>query len=149
MRRMCIVVAVALAAPAVVGCGGAKQVKVSELIARADPICRRANEALVSSKLNRQNLRTAALQAAATQEQVSIELAKLDVPPSMVSDWRAVVDGYRRASAGLKKLAQIGPLAKDAHVPKSALSAEIEVSKAQEDRALVARRDGFDDCGRF
>jgi hypothetical protein len=133
------------------GCGGSKGLSRAELIAKADPICRRANDTLNGSKLNAHNVAQLAPMLAATEHQVSVELAKLTPPSSMAADWKVIIDGFRRAGVGLEK---VGAAAKASpprfgKASKALIEGENELSNGQNVRAVTAQRSGFNDCGKF
>lgn len=131
------------------GCGGSKGLSRSELIAKANPLCRRANEALDSSKLNPSNIAQVAPAVAVTVQQVSAELAKLTPPESMASDWKVMVDSVRRAGVGLGKLAQAAKTSSLAKPSQAYIEGEKEFSSGQSDRSQIAQHNGVSECATF
>lgn len=124
------------------GCGGSKGLSRTELVARADPICRRINEKIDSSKLTRDNFARVARSLAAYEQQSTAELAKLAPPASMAGDWKTIVDDFQTIG---EQLAAIGR----AKGPKEAVPSGSTISRAQTERTEVAHRDGFNYCARF
>jgi hypothetical protein len=149
MTRRSLVMPALLAAVAVAGCGGSKTLSRSELIAKADPICRKANHALDSSKISPKNLTTVAPTVATTEQQVSAELAKLSPPSSMASDWKVIVDGFHRAGVGLQEIGSAAKTSSPSKPSKAFVEAEKEMTGGQHDRAVTAARNGFNDCGKY
>lgn len=141
--------ALAAAVLAAGGCGGSKGLSRAELIAKADPICQRANHALDSSKISSKNLASVAPGLATVEQQVSAELAKLTPPSSMVADWHVIVDGFRRTAVGLNEVGRVAKAGLSAKPTTALLEGEKEVSKGQQARATTAGRDGFLECARF
>ncbi|MGN6371440.1 MAG: hypothetical protein ACTHM1_00370 [Solirubrobacteraceae bacterium] len=138
-----------IAAVAVAGCGGSKELSRSELIAKADPICRHANEALKSSKITPRNLTSVAPPLSVAYEKASSELAKLSPPPSMAADWKVIVDGYRRASVGFQEIGVAAKTSSIAKPSKALIAGEKEQYGGQHVRSITALRDGFADCGKY
>lgn len=145
MTRRSLVTPALLAAVAVAGCGGSNGLSRSELTAKANTICKHGNDALRTSKISPTNLATAAPQVAAVDRQVSSELAKLKPPSAMSADWEAIVISWQRAGEGLTK---IGEAAK-AKQKTQEMIAEGIFTKAQNARAITARRNGLESCGEF
>jgi hypothetical protein len=139
------VLALAATALTAASCGGAKTLSRAELIAKADPICRRANHRLDTSKVNPWNLAVLGDGLAATERQVSDELAKLTPPSSMAADWKVIVDGFRRASVGLTRGAEASRIKDTPEILKHGG----ELTEGQHDRAVAAQRNGFKDCARY
>jgi hypothetical protein len=135
------------------GCGGSNGLSRSELIARADPICRQANQRLRSSKFDVPNMARLAPVIATAFTQAASELGKLSPPSSMSADWGVIVDGFRRAGVGFQEIGQGAKgLPPDIRVfarSKTLIEGEAEMTKAQRDRSVTAARDGFNDCSRF
>jgi len=149
MTRRSLVAPALLAAVAVAGCGGSKELSRSELIAKADPICRKANNALDSSKITPKNLPSLAPGLATTYEQASSELAKLKPPLSMAADWKVIVSGYRRAGVGFQELGVASKTSSLAKPSKTLIAGEKEQFGGQHDRAVTASRNGFVDCSKY
>jgi ABC-type phosphate/phosphonate transport system substrate-binding protein len=145
MTRRSLVTPALLAAVAVAGCGGSKELSRSELVAKANTICKHGNDALKTSKISPANLATVAPQVAAVDRQVSSELAKLKPPSAMSADWAAIVDGWQKAGEGLTKIGQ----AAQAKQKTQEMIGEGIFTKAQDDRAVTARRNGLESCGEF
>lgn len=130
---------------AICGCGGSKGLGRSELIAKADPICRRANQTLVSSKLSIQNVAQVSPAIAAAQHQASIELAKLTPPSAMAGDWKTIVDNWRIAGESILKFGE----ATKAKSLQAQLAAERRFTFAQVIRSKTAGQHGFHDCSSY
>jgi hypothetical protein len=149
MKRASLTSIALLSVVTIVGCGGSKGLSRKELIAKADPICRRSNHALKSSKISLQNLKTVAPAVAVTENEVSSELSKLTPPSSMAADWKVIVHGFHRAGVGLEELAkaaQTSPLSK---LSQAVLQDMKEITEGQRDRAVTAGRNGFSDCSEY
>ena len=131
-----------LAAVAVAGCGGSKELSRTELIAKSNVICKHGNAALKTSKISPANLATVAPQVAAVDQKVSSELAELKPPPAMTADWGAIVDSWKRAGEGLTKIGQ----AARAKQKTQEMIGEGIFTKAQTERATTARRNGLTAC---
>jgi hypothetical protein len=127
------------------GCGGSKGISRSELVAKADPICRRANSALISSKISQQNVVQVAPAVAAAQRQAYTELAKLAPPSAMAGDWQTIVNSWRTAGESLLKFSE-ATKTKDT---QAELTAESGFTRAQQVRASAATRHGFHDCAQY
>lgn len=141
-----------VALAAVSGCGGSKELSRSELIAKADPICRRANAAIDHSKFNVSNVAQLAPGMAAAQNQASAELAKLTPPSSMAADWKVIVDGYRRTGTGIQRAGEAARSAGSANPlthSKAFAEAATEFANGREVRQTTAARNGFIDCAKF
>lgn len=145
MTRRSLVMSALLAAVAVAGCGSSNELSHSELVAKANVICRHGNEALKSSKISPTNLATTAPQIAAVDRQVSSELAKLKPPSAMSADWEAIVVSWQKAGEGLTK---IGEAAKAKQKTQEMIGEGI-FTKAQDARAITSRRNGLESCGEF
>lgn len=148
MKRAALVVPVALALFAAAGCGGSKSLSRQELIAKAEPLCRRANHTLDSSKMTLHNYASVALAVAGVEHQVSDELAKLSPPESMSADWRVIVDGFRRAGVGLEEVAKAAPPHGNKLTPELRKGVN-ELSNGQHVRAVTALRNGFKECATY
>lgn len=127
------------------GCGGSSGLSRSQLIAKADPICRQANQALRTSKISFQNVAQVGPSVAAAQRQASIELSKLTPPSAMADDWKTIVTSWRTAAESLLRFGEAAK-AKDT---QGELSAEKGFTEAQHARTTPAIRDGFHDCASF
>jgi hypothetical protein len=149
MIRRSLVAIMLLAIVPVAGCGGSKGLSRQELIAKADPICRRANNALDSSKISQQNVAKIGPSVAAVEHQVAVELGKLTPASSMAHDWKVIVDGFRRAGSGIE---EIGKALKSSNLSKPSpafVQGEKELASGQNDRAEAAGRNGFSDCSKY
>jgi hypothetical protein len=144
-RTVLTTLALATVLAAASGCGESKGLSRAELIAKADPICRRTNDKLDSNPLTLQNVARIAPEAAAYEKQSAAELAKLAPPASMARDWKAIVDGFQITG---EDLAKVGEYAKVKNLKAAVLSAA-KLSNAQHDRAVTASRNGFKDCSRY
>lgn len=142
-----------IAVAAASGCGGSKSLSRRELIAKADPICRRANTAVDSAKFDLQNLAQRAPGIAAAQLQASAELAKLTPPSSMSADWKVIVDGLRRSGAGIQKAGEVakstGSNVKALTASKAFNEGASEFTRGREASERTADRNGFSDCATF
>lgn len=152
-RRLPLALA-AVALIAASGCGGSKGgVSRAELIAKADPICRRANTVVDSAKFNLHNVGQAAPGIIAAERQASAELAKLTPPSSMAADWKVIVDGFRKTSAGMQKVSEAARSAgsNEKALTQSKVFSEgaSEFARGQHIRELTAARNGFADCAKF
>lgn len=145
LTRMGTLALASVLAASASGCGSTKSLSHAELVAKAEPICSRANNALDSSKIDPGNLASVAPGVGVAFAQAADELGKLRPPSSMVADWKVIVDGFRRAGASLQK---IGRAAKDKQ-HGLLLEAEKEFGKGQNDRSTTATRNGFNDCAKF
>lgn len=131
------------------GCGESKGLSRAELIAKADPICQRANAKLDSSNISPQNIAQVAPGIAAVDRQVSAELAKLTPPSSMAGDWTIIVDGFRKSGVGLERLGAVPRISSLKKPSKAVIEAETVFTGSQDARASAGARSGFKDCARF
>lgn len=138
-----------VAALAVAGCGGSKELSRKDLIAKADPICRRAHEALTSSKLTPRDLTSVGPGIAAIDRQVSSELSKLTPPASMAADWKVIVDGFRRAGEGLDQVVSVARTSGLSKLSQALIQGEKEFTKGQSVRSITASRNGFVECSKY
>jgi hypothetical protein len=127
------------------GCGGTKGLSRAELIAKADPLCRRANTTIDSSKLTPKTVSRLAPGIAAVEQEVSSQLAKLTPPSSMASDWKTIVNGFRSAGTGLLHMGE----ARKTNDTHALVKAEAELSNGQIARTEAAQRNGFKDCSHY
>lgn len=135
--------ALALAATALAtGCGGSQGLSRSQLIAKADLICKRTNEKIHASNLGPRNIIRLAPGLAVYEEQSAAELAKLQPPSSMADDWKTIVDDFQVVG---RSLAEIG----HAKSLKEAIPSGNTISRAQGERARAAQRNGFRDCAQY
>ena len=134
------------------GCGSSNELSRSELIAKADAICKRVNTAVAEAKLAPQNITQTAPGISTAELQASTELAKLNPPSSMAGNWKVIVAGFHETGLGMQKAAEAAKDsgAKSASPQSKALrEAEVVVFKGQQTRQRAAAQDGFIDCGRF
>jgi hypothetical protein len=129
----------------VCGCGGSNGLSRSQLVAKADPICRQANQALATSKISPQNVAQVGPSVAAAQRQASIKLSKLAPPSALASDWETIVASWRTAAESLLRFDEAAK-AKDT---QGVTAAEKGFLNAQAARMKAASRDGFHDCATF
>lgn len=143
-----LVVPVALVLLAVAGCGGSSTLSRQELIAKAEPVCRRVNHVFESNRFTPQNYTHVAPLEAKEYQQAADELAKLIPPASMASDWQVIIDGFRRASKGLQEIGNAPP---PSHNKFSRVLGEgmNELAKGQHVRDVTALRTGFKDCSKL
>jgi len=114
------------------------------LIAKADPICARTNVKLSSTTVkSNQELARVLPQVAAYERAEAAELSNLVPPASMASDWNQIVIGIRIFSEDTEKAAtnlQSGNSATASGLYKAA-------KKVQDQLAVIAKRNGFKQCG--
>jgi hypothetical protein len=147
LRRMTIPTLAMAAALTAVGCGSASNTLTrSQLIAKADPICKQANSRLDAALAikNKQAIPAAAASAAAYELQASIQLAKLNPPSTMAADWKAIVAEFRTVA---KSINQLGEQYKNGR--KLDVNIANEFTGAQHRRAVIAAQNGFKNCSKY
>jgi hypothetical protein len=126
-------------------CGGSSGTTLSrsQLIAKAEPICARANAELrkVYHVTDQRALPRVTAQFAADERTVAAELASLKPPSSMASGWKTIVGDYQRLG---EDIAQLGEHAKTSTTPD--VSVITSLSTAENERTAAARGYGFKYC---
>jgi hypothetical protein len=118
-----------------------------ELVAKADPICQRADHTFDSSNIStQQGIAQNAQKIAAQEHQAATELASLKPPASLSNDWKTIVGAYQTVA---KDMTELGEHAK----AKGTLTIEAPIiaslTNAQNDRVAAAGQDGFANCAKY
>lgn len=115
---------------------------VTQLIARADAICRQLNGQLASVDSARRNVAYVAQENATLEASATKRLDRLTAPVSLARDWRRILT-YRQVLAG-----QLSNLARVVTGHDSRAVRALAVSKLRTHRKLhaLASHDGFKDC---
>lgn len=116
-----------------------------QLIAKADPICRRLNVALgpaASRPLTPSELAKTSPPHAALEQATLAQLSKLKPPPGLAKDWNTMLADRRTLALDLLTIARA------AQANDTAAIHTLSVTKARLHRqvAEIATRDGFSDC---
>ncbi len=117
----------------------------SELIAKADPICRRVN-AEISAKVYRTaaSIGQLAPELASFEQAATTELRSLTPPASLAQDWHQIVADNQTRAEDTAKLGEYIRAKKQA----AANSLLISTGPIQRQMLAIAARDGFNDCSR-
>jgi len=119
----------------------------SQLVARADAICRRLNTEIVAtnpSKLQIRKIVSLTPQRVALERTALKELSKLAPPASIARDWRQMM-AYRKTL--IEELIRLGRYAK-ANDTQSIKSLAVSKKRVHQRLFATATRDGFKDCAR-
>ncbi len=146
-------VALALAATifAASGCGGANNkssvsLTRTDLIIRADAICRRVNTLHNSITITSQADEARVLQPLAVYERSALtSLDKLTPPTSMAGDWNEILANFRTLIDDTEKLAEAvksNSLKQDQGLSETLNSTRKQIN-------VIATHDGFQDCTRL
>jgi hypothetical protein len=115
----------------------------AELIAKAEPICARANAELSSTTVRSGSEFARALpQAAAYERAEATELSKLAPPGTMAVDWEQIVAGIR---AFAEDTAKVGEYIQSKN-PTAATTLYAAAKKDHEHVAAIFKGDGFKEC---
>jgi len=157
----CVSVASALFAA---GCGGGSQttastpaiaantpsgpaLSTSQLIARADAICKRRNTAIDAVKLHGASaaaITAFAAQSSALEQAAYLELTRLGPPASMAAQWQQVLAYTRTLLEDVVELGQYGKQGDTQAIPALSRS----VVSVKRELLTAARHDGFRYCSR-
>lgn len=114
-----------------------------ELIAKAEPICARANAELNSTTIkSRAELARALPQAAAYDQVEATELSNLVPPASMASDWKQIIAGLQTFGDDTDKAGED----LESGSSEAAGSVYAAAKKGHEQLVAIAKRDGFKQC---
>jgi hypothetical protein len=114
------------------------------LIAKADEICRRINAKRGTIKITSMQDFVRYLLPLATEERAELaELRRLTPPPSMASDWRAILAGNRTIAADYAKIAEYVRANNEIRGVHGLFAV---TARAQARITATARRAGFKDC---
>jgi hypothetical protein len=134
---------------AISGCGGSGSsgsLTRSELIARADLICRRVHARLASTTIKGPQSYARLLPPLASYEHAAVaELRKLTPPASMAGDWRQIVDGVQAFADATAKLGAYATSSGLPVTPSTRAASHAAGQSSQQIRA-AAQRQGFKDC---
>lgn len=116
----------------------------AQLIAKANPICRRVSREVDWSKVDTRlfSLRRAA-ELGALEERAARELNQLTPPPSMLYPWRMVVDDHRAMGPVFTHMAHVLIIKGAKAYPVLPLAA------SQSELATQAHEVGAEDCARY
>ena len=143
------------------GCGGSSRVMAtgaaastrpsgssaaSQLIARADAVCKRLNNEIAATPPGMQDsplkLSRNALQHAALERKAVSDLSRLTPPASLAHDWAQILADTRRLAAELTTLGRYWKLDEKQRI--SALGASKK--HIHTELSAIASHDGFKDC---
>lgn len=146
IRTTIIAAAVAAVTLATSGCGGSdKPLTRTELVAKAEAICRHAVDTVDWRKATFDQLARLGPRLAAIEEDASSELAHLKPPASLSIDWQILIDNFRVTGEQFRKLAATAK----AHGGDASFLLE-PVLSAMRERAGDARTSGFrGECARY
>jgi hypothetical protein len=129
------------------GCGGSSSTKPltrAELIAKANPVCRRVSREVDWSKVNTKEFSPRrAAELGALEERAASELNELTPPPSLLFNWRMVVDDHRAIGPVFKHMAQVLIIKGAQGYPVLPLAA------SQNELAMNARAVGAEECAKY
>lgn len=131
------------------GCGGStgstKPLTRSELIARADAICRRINAQLntIGIKSGKDYARLGAYEQAAVAE-----MRRLTPPTSMASGWEQVVSGAQARADATAKIGTYPPEGAFVARKPAVRAAYAAAGTGMRRMTVAAQREGFKDCAR-
>jgi hypothetical protein len=120
----------------------------SRLIAEADVICRRLNNALAASKSagkNASQIVSASSRHAALERRTVAELNELTAPTSLTRDWKQIISFRRTLADDLIKLAHLAKVENSTAIRSLAASK----TRVHDELTRIATRDGFKDCSTF
>lgn len=120
----------------------------SQLIAKADPICKRVNTKLHQfyAVQTLAELPGAAAEFSRSAMRLSSELASLQAPSSMTGDWKAITGSYRLLG---HDIAEAGARIKTERLPKPDAALANTLFRVEHDRVEIASRNGFHDCAQY
>ncbi len=128
------------------GCGkSSKPLTRAELIAKADAICKRANDKLKSSNTTiktQQDIAKLAPKLASFEQGALAELSKLEPPAALANDWKMIIAGAQTLADNTAKL---GEYARRNDI-KAARGLIQTSEKVQQQTLAIAKRDGFKEC---
>ncbi len=129
------------------GCGGStKALSRTELIAKADPICRRISTEVASLPTKSPQLYGNALQRVVADEQAAAnEFDKLTPPASMATDWKQIISSDRTLAENTGRYDQY-LVTHNYRAKRAVLEA---ANGARQTLISTAKRDGFVDCAQF
>ncbi len=128
--------------------GSSNSLTRSELIARADAICRRVNAKLASTTISRpQDYARLLLPLAAYERAAVAEMRKLIPPASVANGWQQVLAGAQTLADATAKLGE-SVKGNSLQGTPSTRSASIAAAKGTQQMTAAARREGFKDCAR-
>lgn len=138
------IVAVAVVALALAGCGSTKPLTKMQLVSRANALCRDVQTKMktVGPAKNVQGLASIAKKLAGFEQQQIESMRKLKAPSSMTSDWKQMIEGVEEVAEDAGTLSTDVQLKKD----KAAGEALKQVGAVEKRLAPIVRRDGFTDC---
>lgn len=115
----------------------------TQLIAKADAICKRVNARLASSTAhNHQQIVRIAAQLAAFERTATGELMQLVPPAELATDWSQIVAGVRALADTTARYGEYAASNQLANAQKFIVAGRRRTRQA----AAVAKRDGFTDC---
>jgi hypothetical protein len=141
--------AIAVATLTATGCGGGgsgKALSRSELIAKANVICKRLNGERKSINIKTRQDYIRVLKKFARDEQIAFtELGKLTPPTSLARDWKQLVAGVQTVSKDMTQL--VGYMTtynnRSARILNRSANAVLQTMHA------ISERDGLTECAQF
>jgi ABC-type transport system substrate-binding protein len=119
---------------------------VAELIAKADPICERANAKRTSITLTTRSSYSRLLPPLVAYERGELaELAKLTPPASLASEWRQILADTKTIIEATAKLGETPPNGRDS----SLKAVFVKAGRAERQMLAIAKRIGFKECARL
>jgi len=133
-----------------VGCGGgsSRTLSASQMIVRADAICRGLNAQLaaVSHSRTQRDIARVTMRRAALEEAALAKLSKLPPPSSLATDWQQMIAGRRRIAENTLRFSEYAKLSTPLNDNPDVRLLFASSASLQKHVLTMARSDGFNDC---